>query len=421
MKRASRSPRRPTSAAAISCASPPSPAAAWCSAFTLAPAGAPHGRRPRPWRGDAAAFQAQRLHPHRPRRAWSRSISKQPEIGQGIKTSLPMVIAEELEVNWKDVVIVQGDLDPAYGSQTAGGSTLDAHQLRGIPSARRHCPHHARRGRRADLEGAALASAWPATAPCITARAGARWAMASWSPRPPRCRCPMPPTVKLKDPKDYKLLGTRIGGVDNPADRHRQAAVRHRRETARHALRRVRQVPGVRRQGRQRQPGRNQGAARACATPSSSTGTADLKGLMPGVAIVAESTWAAFSARRQLKVIVGRGHGGRSRAGTVSSPRPRRWRASPARRCCARTATPAAAFASAAKTRGGGLQLSLHLPRQPGAAELHGLVPGRRHWRSGRRRRTRQPARTWSPARWACPRTRSRCTSRAAAAASAAA
>ena len=34
-----------------------------------------------------------------------------------------MLIAEEPEVNWKDVVIVQGDLNPVYGSQSAGGST----------------------------------------------------------------------------------------------------------------------------------------------------------------------------------------------------------------------------------------------------------------------------------------------------------
>ncbi|SDS62220.1 xanthine dehydrogenase family protein molybdopterin-binding subunit [Opitutus sp. GAS368] len=227
-------------------------------------------------------------------------ISKQPEMGQGVKTSLPMIIAEELEVNWQDVVIQQGDLNPIYGGQSAGGSTStpnnysDFHkvgaaarmmlvaaaaQTWGVPvtecDARDAAVHHRGSGRRLGY-GELVAKA--ATLPA-----------------------PDEKSLQLKDPKDYRILGTRIGGVDN-----------RKIVTGRALFGIDQQLPDMLYAVYEKCPvyggkvvSANLDQIKALPGVKDAfviEGTANLTGLMPGIAIVAESTWAAFSARKQLKV-----------------------------------------------------------------------------------------------------------------------
>lgn len=144
-------------------------------------------------------------------------VSKNPEIGQGIKTSLPMLVAEELDVAWATVTVEQAMSDPArYGSQVAGGSTATpAHY-----DSMRQAGAVARQ-----MLVAAAAATWGVPeAECTTGegmvrhtkskramRYGALAAKAATLP------VPDPKTVRLKDPKDYRVIGTAVPGVDNPA------------------------------------------------------------------------------------------------------------------------------------------------------------------------------------------------------------
>ncbi len=228
-------------------------------------------------------------------------ISKQPEIGQGIKTSLPMIIAEELDVEWKDVVIQQGDLDPIYGNQSAGGSTSTPNNYENF--------HRLGATARAMLIAAA-AQTWSVPASeCETSggavhhrSSGKKLNYGELVATAATLPAPDAKSVALKDPKTYKLLGTRIGGVDNPkvvTGQHLfgidtklpgmlyaifEKCPAFGGKVVSANLDRIKTLPGVR-------------------NAFVIEGTSDIRGLVPGVAIVADSTWSAFSARKQLKVV----------------------------------------------------------------------------------------------------------------------
>lgn len=142
--------------------------------------------------------------------------SKNAEIGQGAKTSLPMLIAEEFDVDWAQVSVEQTHADETlFGAQRAGGSRTTPREW--LPmrqagaAARAMLLAAAARDWNVPPEGLSTRSG-----KVMDRRSGRSITYAELAAIAATITPPDPAKLKLKEPADFRIIGTPVTGVDTP-------------------------------------------------------------------------------------------------------------------------------------------------------------------------------------------------------------
>ena len=211
------------------------------------------------------------------------------EMGQGVRTALAMIAAEELDADWDDLVVEQAHADRAYGDQHTGGSQ----SISGSYSVVRRAGAAARQ-----MLVQAAAQIWDVspdgliTEPSVVANPATDDRLAYGDLVAVAAELPLPDEVTMKDEKDFRIVGQSKGVCDAEA---------MLAGTAVYGID-VR-VPGMKFAAVERPPrqyGRlasyDDTAARAV------PGVLEVVKLDSGVAVVAENTWAAFEGKNALEL-----------------------------------------------------------------------------------------------------------------------
>lgn len=217
-------------------------------------------------------------------------LSPNPELGQNIKTSFPLIVAEELDADWSKVKVVQAPLDSSrFERQVTGGSGAVPHsweRLRKAGATARHMLIEAA-AKRWNVSAGNLTAA---NSTVIHEASGRKLSYGELAQE--ASAIPVPTEVKLKDNKHFKLIGTAVRNVDNNEmvtgkplyglDFHREgmliAMVQH---PAAFGMK-IKSVD----------------SAAAKAMP----GIVDVVTFNNNVAVVGKSTWQVMKARKALKV-----------------------------------------------------------------------------------------------------------------------